>query len=128
MAAAAPGHPAHETCRRFVARHAPAIAGHASLEAFSVLTRLPVVGRLPGAAAARLLQAHFPRAIWPSVASMERFVEDCGGRGITGGAVYDALVALAASDHGARLVSLDRRAATTYRAMGVETVAPAEIA
>ena len=40
--------------------------------------------------------------------------------GIAGGAVWDGLVALAALDAGARLLSLDRRALPTYRALGAD--------
>ena len=40
--------------------------------------------------------------------------------GVSGGAVYDALVAAAAAHHRLPLVSRDRRAAETYRAFDVE--------
>jgi predicted nucleic acid-binding protein len=40
--------------------------------------------------------------------------------GLAGGAVYDALIAAAAREAGARLVSLDRRAARAYLACAVE--------
>jgi predicted nucleic acid-binding protein len=40
--------------------------------------------------------------------------------GIAGGAVYDALVAAAAVEHGLPLVTRDRRATETYRALDVE--------
>lgn len=40
--------------------------------------------------------------------------------GISGGAVYDALVAAAAVHHGLPLVSRDRRALDTYRALGLD--------
>ena len=40
--------------------------------------------------------------------------------GVSGGAVYDALVAAAAARHSLPLVSRDRRAVETYRAFGVE--------
>jgi toxin FitB len=41
-----------------------------------------------------------------------------GDRG--GGAIYDALIALAARDAGSTLVSLDRRAERTYELCGIE--------
>ena len=41
---------------------------------------------------------------------------------MVGGAVYDAMVALAAKEHGARLATRDARAANTYRSVGVEVV------
>ena len=40
--------------------------------------------------------------------------------GIAGGAVYDALVAAAAAEHGITLATRDRRAADTYRALDID--------
>jgi predicted nucleic acid-binding protein len=49
---------------------------------------------------------------------------DLGGElarlGISGGAVYDALVAAAARQHRLLLVSADARARSAYEALGVE--------
>lgn len=42
--------------------------------------------------------------------------------GIAGGAVYDALVALAAKEHGVSLATRDSRARGTYDAVGVQVV------
>jgi hypothetical protein len=42
--------------------------------------------------------------------------------GIAGGAVYDALVALAATEHGATLATRDARARSTYETVGVDLV------
>lgn len=42
------------------------------------------------------------------------------GMGILGGAVYDALVAASSMAAGAKLLSLDRRAASIYRSIGAE--------
>jgi predicted nucleic acid-binding protein len=42
--------------------------------------------------------------------------------GIAGGAVYYALVALAAKEHGAALATRDVRARGTYDAVGVEVI------
>jgi len=42
--------------------------------------------------------------------------------GIAGGAVYDALVALAAKEHGAALATRDARARGTYDAVGVAVI------
>jgi toxin FitB len=40
--------------------------------------------------------------------------------GLSGGALYDALIAATAREHGATLLSADRRAREAYEAMGVE--------
>jgi predicted nucleic acid-binding protein len=42
--------------------------------------------------------------------------------GIAGGAVYDALVALAAAEHGTDLATRDARARSTYEMVGVRVV------
>lgn len=41
---------------------------------------------------------------------------------IAGGAVYDALVALAAAEHGATLATRDARAKDTYEKVGVRVI------
>ena len=58
--------------------------------------------------------------IQPRPRSVREAIEVLGERGRAGGAIYDALIALAARDSGATLVSLDRRAEQTYAACGVE--------
>lgn len=40
--------------------------------------------------------------------------------GISGGAIFDALVAAAAREHGLVLATRDGRARSTYRALGAE--------
>ena len=47
------------------------------------------------------------------------FILNLPERGITGGAVYDAVVAATAVAHSAELVSCDRRALPTYEKLGV---------
>jgi len=43
-----------------------------------------------------------------------------GQAGLGGGAVYDGLIAATAHHHGARLLTLDQRALSTYRAIGAQ--------
>ncbi len=67
--------------------------------------------------AAHLLEATFgpTHLVPPAVATiLPRLLAPLG---ISGGAVYDALVALAAREAGATLVTRDRRAASTYAAL-----------
>ena len=47
------------------------------------------------------------------------FVIHCGKGRLMGGAIYDTLIAITASQHGARLISRDKRAAATYKALDV---------
>lgn len=44
---------------------------------------------------------------------------ECAGKGVTGGATYDALVALAVREHNVPLATRDARARSTYEAVGV---------
>jgi predicted nucleic acid-binding protein len=97
-----------------------ALSGHALAETYSVLTRLPGDLRLAPADAARLLRERFatPFALGRARASRLPGV-------LAGGAVYDALVALAAHEHGATLATRDARARPTYEIVGVEVVVAA---
>jgi hypothetical protein len=99
-----------------------ALSGHALAETYSVLTRLPGDLRLAPADAARLLGERFlkPLLLGPKVAGC---VPDVLGRlEIAGGAVYDALVGLAAVEHGVDLATRDIRARATYEAVGAHVV------
>ncbi|HET6999547.1 MAG TPA: PIN domain-containing protein [Solirubrobacterales bacterium] len=58
--------------------------------------------------------------IQPRPGSYREALELLGARNRAGGAVYDALIALAARDADVALVSLDRRAEQTYGICGVQ--------
>lgn len=120
-------HPDHDRCWDVVTRHQPSIAGHASIEAFSVLTRLPVVDRVSSHEARALLRSNFAAVVWPGAKALEAFLDRCDDAGITGGAVYDALVALAVVATADTLLTLDRRAHRTYAAMGVTFLSPYDL-
>jgi toxin FitB len=98
------------------------LAGHALAETYSVLTRLPGDARLAPADAARLLAARFPEPLVLSGSRARKLPDTLAGLGIAGGAVYDALVALAAKDHGVALATRDARARGTYDAVGVTVI------
>lgn len=51
---------------------------------------------------------------------MGALVQELLGLGVSGGAVYDALIALTAAEHGAELLTRDRRAEETYRRCGAK--------
>lgn len=99
-----------------------ALSGHAVAETYSVLTRLPGDLRVAPTDAARLLRERFgqPLLLGPEVAG--RFPDILGRLGISGGAVYDALVGLAAAQHGAVLATRDSRARSTYEMVGADVV------
>jgi predicted nucleic acid-binding protein len=85
-----------------------------------VLTRLPAPSRRTPNAVAQLLAHNFPGSRFLSADGAQRLHGRLAKLGIAGGAVYDALVAAAAAEHGIRLATRDRRAAETYRALDVD--------
>jgi toxin FitB len=98
------------------------LAGHAAFESFSVLTRLPAPARRTPAAVARLLAANFPHTRYLGQDAAAALLARLARSGVSGGSVYDALVGAAAAEHGVPLVTRDRRALGTYRALDVEVV------
>ena len=116
------GHEAMEAAERVVADRRLGLAGHAAFETLSVLTRLPPPARRTTATVARLLAASFPFTRFLSSAQAEELFIRLPGLGISGGAVYDALVGAAAVEHGVPLLTRDQRALRTYRALDVEVV------
>jgi predicted nucleic acid-binding protein len=115
-------HRAHAAVVRWWDGREVALCGHAVAETYSVLTRLPGDVRVAPADAARLLTERFaaPLFLGPQVAG--RLPDVLSKLGIAGGAVYDALVALAAAEHGAELATRDARAKTTYETVGVRVI------
>ncbi|MDQ3676661.1 MAG: type II toxin-antitoxin system VapC family toxin [Actinomycetota bacterium] len=115
-------HRAHAAVSRWWNGQEVALSGHAVAETYSVLTRLPGDLRLAPADAARLLGERFvePLLLGSDVAG--RLPQVLAGLGIAGGAVYDAIVALAALEHGADLATRDARAKATYDTVGVRVI------
>jgi toxin FitB len=99
-----------------------ALTGHSLAETYSVLTRLPGDARLAPADAARLLNARFPGPLLLSRSRSRKLLDTLSRLGIAGGAVYDALVALAAQEHAVSLATRDARAQGTYDAVGVKVI------
>lgn len=122
VAALDAGHAAHVSCRAAVIEHRPALAGHATFETYSVLTRMPGPLAIDPPAAADAIRRLYPETCWLDSASAAALLARCGPIGIVGGAIYDALVAEAARVHGRRLLTRDQRARRTYDLVGVEYV------
>jgi predicted nucleic acid-binding protein len=84
-----------------------------------LLTRLPTDERVTACDALALFDECFAET-----AALQRSIADalatCARPGIVGGAVHDAIVALAAIDHGLILLTRDERALPTYAALGVD--------
>lgn len=98
------------------------LAGHAAFETFSVLTRLPAPARRTPAAITRLIAANFPHTRFLAPERAAALLAGLAGLGLSGGSAYDALVGAAAVEHGVPLVTRDRRALGTYRALDVDVV------
>lgn len=110
---------AHVAVRSACAGAVLGLSGHAAAETYSVLTRLPGPNRLTPPAAARVIRTAFPRSISLSEEAARTAVDALADARISGGAVYDGLVALCARAAGVTLVTCDRRAMGTYAALGV---------
>jgi toxin FitB len=97
-----------------------ALAPHAILETYSVLTRLPAPYRLRPADAYRLLSENFESsAIVPALTrdSLWPLIARCSESAIAGGRLYDSLIASSAREAGAQLLF-------TYNAEDFMAVAP----
>jgi predicted nucleic acid-binding protein len=109
----------HHDAARATLRERPHLAAHTALECYSVLTRLPEPFRAPPATVVEFLRRTFttPRLTLPEEeqAAVPQRLSD---QGISGGAVYDGLIALTARAAEAQLVTLDRRALNTYARAG----------
>lgn len=112
-------HDHHESVIRALGRRRLGLAGHAAFETFSVLTRLPAPARRTPATVARLLATSFPQSRFLGARAAESLLAQLPRLGISGGAVYDALVGACANEHRAALATRDRRALETYRLLDV---------
>jgi len=109
-------HERHEAARDAV-RSSERLIGHVAVETFSVLTRLPAPRRANARLVQEFLDHHWP-GTWLSLdgQSYRQLLGIAAAGQAIGGAVYDALIAIVARDHGQTVVSLDERAVRTYLA------------
>lgn len=108
-------HIAHAVVTEALGRRVPCLTGHTAVEAYSVLTRLPGDSRLLPDDAVRLLADRFEATFLVPAATAKALPATLARAGVSGGAVYDAVVALAARAASVPLLTRDRRAAATYR-------------
>lgn len=120
-------HEAHPAVASWASGRTLALSGHALAETYSVLTRLPGDARVVPADAAVLIEENFEECLALPTVRLRAVHRELARYAVAGGAVYDALVALAALEHGAVLATRDARALATYVAVGaqVEVVADA---
>ncbi len=119
IAALAPWHEAHSAARAAVRAGEVRLPAHVALETTSALSRMPEGRRIAATVVLEAIRRGFQDP-WLSIdgersrAALLLAV----GKGVRGGALYDALIAATATAHGARILSNDRRARATYDAMG----------
>jgi len=112
-------HPAYEAAAEALAGCESTIA-HVAVETYSVLTRMPTPHRAAATAAAAALKERLGGTYATLEANMyPRALERLAEAGVSAGATYDGLIALTAIEHQLELVTRDRRAERTYRALGV---------
>ena len=119
VAAFASWHEGNRSAAAVLARK-PRVPAHVLVETYSVLTRLPSPHRAPSLVVTAFLEQRFrqapltlPARAWPRLLGL------ASEAGITGGAVYDALIGVTARHAGATLLTRDRRATTVYEKIGV---------
>jgi len=112
-------HHAHGTTRRHLDGRQPVLTEHSLAECYSVITRLPGDARVTPADAVELIDANFGTTALLDPAEAGALHRVLAPLGVAGGAVYDALVGLAARSNGLPLATRDLRAAATYAAIGV---------
>lgn len=118
VAAFASWHQGHEQATLALAEGAR-LPIHVAIETYSVLTRLPAPHRAPAQIVTTFLASTFPGEPLSLPASEQLALLGLLARaGVTGGAVYDALVGATARHADATLLTRDRRAIPTYEAVG----------
>ncbi|WP_239342536.1 MULTISPECIES: type II toxin-antitoxin system VapC family toxin [unclassified Frankia] len=126
VAAFASWHEHHTLAQKAMASR-PRLIAHAAVESYSVLTRLPPPHRAHPSIVHTFLTERFtdPYLTLSETGHQELLATVAAGQ-ILGGPTYDALIAFTAAEHDATLLSLDRRAVTTYEAVGAtaEQLAP----
>ena len=99
-----------------------ALSGHALAETYSVLTRLPGDLRLTPSDATRLIHNRFAAPLLLGRRTSRRLPVIFSQLELAGGAVYDALVGLAAVENQVALATRDNRARATYEIVGADVV------
>lgn len=112
-------HEAHHAVASWARGRALGLGGHALVETYSVLTRLPGDARVAPEDAVLLIDDNFPEHPGLPADTSADVHRELARHRISGGATYDGLVALAAREHGAVLATRDARARSTYEAFGV---------
>lgn len=112
-------HPDHRWLREWGRGRDLRLSGQASMETYAVLTRLPGDARVSGTDAALLIDDNFGPPLLLPAGLARRAHRELARHGVSGGATYDGLVALAGRELGVALATRDARARSTYDAVDV---------
>jgi len=118
VAALVSWHPQRAEARQVVKSRADSVPAHALIETFSVLTRLPAPYRISPVDAADAVHRLRLRPLTLPGDRYRELVISLAAAGVRGGAVYDGVIAATAAHHDTTLFTLDRRARSTYDALG----------
>jgi toxin FitB len=114
-----PDHVFHGAVFAAVVNRRRGLAGHAAFETYSVLTRQPPPRRILPRTAQRIIETNFGGTHYLSSDAAAGLAAELAALDLSGGAVFDALVAAAARESGLVLLSCDRRAVQTYLPLGI---------
>jgi predicted nucleic acid-binding protein len=121
VASFAPWHEHHEVAFAAIGR-VDGVVAHCLIETYSVLTRLPAPHRMIPGVVSRYLEltfgGHTVFGLPPE--EQRKLVTVCAAQGLSGGAVYDAMIAASCARAKAKLLTLDSRARQTYVALAIE--------
>jgi predicted nucleic acid-binding protein len=119
IAAILADHETHELAAEALSQTTATIA-HVAAETYSVLTRLPPPLSVGATDAAAIIDARLPpRRVTLTADDHATALRRLAETGVSGGATYDGLIALTALEFDLELLSRDRRAARSYRAIGI---------
>jgi predicted nucleic acid-binding protein len=112
----------HHTLAYAAVGRTDAVVAHCLLETYSVLTRLRAPHRMtPDVVSSYLELAFGDHAVFGLSPSEQRnLVTICAKQGLSGGAVYDALIAATCAQAKLKLLTLDTRARQTYATLGTD--------
>lgn len=112
--------PSSPACRRALQERRAGLAGHAYFETVSVMSRLPDRFHTDAASVIEALERNLGASRFLDAGEQAALTRHLATTDIGGGALYDALVGWAAVCADLPLLTLDRRALPTYRALGVQ--------
>ncbi len=112
-------HTSHALAREAVRDATISMTVHSLAETYSVLTRLPGDARLDPHDAARLLSSGFAPPLTVDPETLADLPNVLAHHQIAGGAVYDAMIALAVVGTDVTLLTRDQRAAATYASLEI---------